>query len=548
MSSSHSGVSTSLPVASTGDIDVFISYSSYNKTEADIIVNELEQHGIRCWYAPRNIPVGKTWASAITEALNAAPIVVLIYTHDSNASQQVLNEINLANASNKTIVPFRLSDEPMNDQLSFYLARMQWIDAQSSSLYDDVVPLRNHLLSQLSGAKGLRSKAAPYARPGLWWTAIEPDGLFAIFPKQTWYWQTILLAALIAILILVPSTRQRYLFVPLALIGFNLSSTTLMGKWGLKVTLPLVTYACSAIAWMMAFTKTSPRLPASYTAAVAGVFLLTAVICSSQLPVAKRDQQGSMLCMTAIVSACVLGCAIAYRGTYIDTESVQLLAGICYFLPLTQSVVLTIEQYKTTAEKVPRDTRRKQLIERLAMFSLGIVPLAIASLLAKAGSPVVLLATLVAYAALGIFSFTHLKRSTHDLSALFVPASLSGTASLIAQAKTKYLPFARYVRAVITVFRSSSIGKVISASGKALVKAFSWLLGKPVTYLLGLLSGTDGASVSQRVVRALCLPIGIVVIASVAGVAVSLHLYATSKRAKDDSGSVPLEDNKMMQS
>ena len=41
-------------MAVTEDIDVFVSYSSKNKTVADSIVSDFEANGIKCWYAPRD--------------------------------------------------------------------------------------------------------------------------------------------------------------------------------------------------------------------------------------------------------------------------------------------------------------------------------------------------------------------------------------------------------------------------------------------------------------------------------------------------------------
>ena len=52
-------------------VDVFISYSSKNKSVADAVVSDFEQHGIRCWYAPRDILPGKEWVTAIKEGIHS---------------------------------------------------------------------------------------------------------------------------------------------------------------------------------------------------------------------------------------------------------------------------------------------------------------------------------------------------------------------------------------------------------------------------------------------------------------------------------------------
>ena len=127
------------------NFDVFISYSTKNKSVADAVVSDLESHGIKCWYAPRNIMPGTEWAGAITDALNNAKILVLIYTDDSNESRQVMNEIALQFNANKPIVPFRMSDVKMSSELEYYLTRVHWLDALDKTLPDAIGELREYV-------------------------------------------------------------------------------------------------------------------------------------------------------------------------------------------------------------------------------------------------------------------------------------------------------------------------------------------------------------------------------------------------------------------
>ncbi len=144
--------------------DVFISYSTKNKNVADAIVANFEQNGIRCWYAPRDIMPGQEWVSAIKEGLKAATVFVLIYTDESNQSRQVMNEVALAFNGGKTIVPFRLTESQMNDELEYYLTRVHWMDALSSDLSSNIDDLRRHVATILhkpdsSGAKSAGAQA-----------------------------------------------------------------------------------------------------------------------------------------------------------------------------------------------------------------------------------------------------------------------------------------------------------------------------------------------------------------------------------------------------
>lgn len=127
------------------NFDVFISYSTKNKSVADAVVSDLESHGIKCWYAPRNIMPGTEWVTAITEALNHSSVLVLIYTDDSNESRQVMNEIALQFNANKPIVPFRLCDTKMSSELEYYLTRVHWLDALDKTLPQAIEELRMYV-------------------------------------------------------------------------------------------------------------------------------------------------------------------------------------------------------------------------------------------------------------------------------------------------------------------------------------------------------------------------------------------------------------------
>ena len=60
--------------------DIFISYSSIDANIANAVCHNLEQGGIRCWMAPRDIPPGGTWAEIIPNAIQEAKVFVLIFS------------------------------------------------------------------------------------------------------------------------------------------------------------------------------------------------------------------------------------------------------------------------------------------------------------------------------------------------------------------------------------------------------------------------------------------------------------------------------------
>ena len=53
----------------------------------------MEQNGIRCWMAPRDITPGLPFAEAITDGIKGSKVFILIYSYNSNNSSQVIKEV-----------------------------------------------------------------------------------------------------------------------------------------------------------------------------------------------------------------------------------------------------------------------------------------------------------------------------------------------------------------------------------------------------------------------------------------------------------------------
>lgn len=142
--------------------DVFISYSHKDKAVADAICARLEQDGVRCWYAPRDIVPGADWAASIIEAIRTSRAMVLVFTDYSNASQQVKREVNNAVSNGVTIVPFKLTDTLPTEGMQYYLSTVHWLDAMNLPLSQSVEQLNSLMQAILSGTKpDLSSYSAP---------------------------------------------------------------------------------------------------------------------------------------------------------------------------------------------------------------------------------------------------------------------------------------------------------------------------------------------------------------------------------------------------
>ena len=109
--------------------DVFISYSSKDKKVADAVCAALESVKIRCWVAPRDVLAGEKWPEAISDAIEKSPIMVLIFSSNSNNSKDVSKELVLAMNVGVTVIPLRIEDIQPKGVMKYYLSDTHWIDA-----------------------------------------------------------------------------------------------------------------------------------------------------------------------------------------------------------------------------------------------------------------------------------------------------------------------------------------------------------------------------------------------------------------------------------
>jgi len=110
---------------------VFISYASQDKAVADAVCLALEQAGVACWIAPRNVVPGESYAGAIVHAIDGTKLNVLILSEHGAASQHVLREVERASSRRHPVVAFRIDAAPMPVDMEYFLNTSQWLDASS---------------------------------------------------------------------------------------------------------------------------------------------------------------------------------------------------------------------------------------------------------------------------------------------------------------------------------------------------------------------------------------------------------------------------------
>ena len=90
--------------------EVFISYSSKDKTIADAVCARLEAAGVRCWIAPRNILPGADWGEAIIGAIEQCKAFVLVFSEHANVSPTVGGELEKAFGLEIPVLSFRIRE------------------------------------------------------------------------------------------------------------------------------------------------------------------------------------------------------------------------------------------------------------------------------------------------------------------------------------------------------------------------------------------------------------------------------------------------------
>jgi hypothetical protein len=163
---------------------VFISHSHQDLPAAESIVKALEERGVVCWVAPRDVPAGGSYAEALLNAIEAASCFVLIYSEHSNVSSHVLREVERALKFGLNIVPVRFDESTPSKSLDYLLATVHWLaitpDARDRSIVKAV--------EQIAACVANSKVASPAAAPG----GTSPAPITAVpiasSSKSSWLW------------------------------------------------------------------------------------------------------------------------------------------------------------------------------------------------------------------------------------------------------------------------------------------------------------------------------------------------------------------------
>src|SRR5262249_35187639 len=70
----------------------------------------LENRGLGCWIASRDVSPGENYQEAIVRAIRAAKVMVLVFSDNANNSGEIKKELSLASRYNLVVIPARVED------------------------------------------------------------------------------------------------------------------------------------------------------------------------------------------------------------------------------------------------------------------------------------------------------------------------------------------------------------------------------------------------------------------------------------------------------
>ncbi len=111
--------------------EIFISYKNeeYDIQVVERLIEYLEKNGKTCFYAPRDIEKGQTYANELVNAMKDCKHAIIVCSRAAYQSVHMLNEIDILLNHQKQMIPFVIEDCPMSNEFLYYLGRRQMVMA-----------------------------------------------------------------------------------------------------------------------------------------------------------------------------------------------------------------------------------------------------------------------------------------------------------------------------------------------------------------------------------------------------------------------------------
>ena len=144
-------------------LKVFISHSSADVQKAEEVYMHIEKSGHSCFYAPRDIRTGFSYAEEIMNGIDSSNALVLILSKQSNESPHVLREIERAVSLNLPIIVYKIEEVTLTKSMEYFLMSHQWLNSSSdndlNNITDSLSQLENNTTTKTVTAEKTENAA-----------------------------------------------------------------------------------------------------------------------------------------------------------------------------------------------------------------------------------------------------------------------------------------------------------------------------------------------------------------------------------------------------
>jgi adenylate cyclase len=105
--------------------DIFISYSSKDRAQADQLIELLSSAGLSVWIDQSGIEAAASWSESIVDAIDSCKAFIVMLSTASIQSPNVVKEVSLASEKRKKILPLDLEPVELPKNMQYALAGIQ---------------------------------------------------------------------------------------------------------------------------------------------------------------------------------------------------------------------------------------------------------------------------------------------------------------------------------------------------------------------------------------------------------------------------------------
>ncbi len=105
--------------------DIFISYSSKDRAQAEQLTELLASAGLSVWIDQSGLDAATSWSEEIVRAINGCRAFVVMLSPNSIVSHNVIKEVSLASEKRKKILPLDLEPVEIPESMQYALAGIQ---------------------------------------------------------------------------------------------------------------------------------------------------------------------------------------------------------------------------------------------------------------------------------------------------------------------------------------------------------------------------------------------------------------------------------------